>query len=114
MNKPKFIIKELKYPRHIFCKPLVVEGRTPDFVFYKYKIYKLQIFARWTDPEKGERVYLVVDENWSQICMLYFTFSVPVEIELIQYWREQKMDREICEYLISFILKSIRIQYQLH
>jgi hypothetical protein len=108
MKKPKFIIKELKYPRHIFCKPLLVDGRTPDYAFYKYKIYKLQIFARWTDPENGEWVYLVVDESGAEICLLYFTLSSPVEIEMIRYWRDITMDAEITNYLLKWLLIKLQ------
>lgn len=107
MTQPKFIIKELKYPRYIFCKPFVLRDKTPDFTFYKYRIYKLQIFARWTDPAKGELVYLVVDENENEICLLYFTVASPVEIDMIRFWRAGQMDKEIVIYLVNWFLAFI-------
>jgi len=102
-------IKELKQPRFIFCKPFNTALRIPCYTFYKYRIYKLEILARWTDPELIEQVYIATNHDGSENCIIYLTFNSPEEVQILRYFRDDCMDSEICGFMVmGFLKKGIR------
>lgn len=103
-----FFIQRVKYPRHIFVQSMKVSGLTPDFTFWKYRIFKLKIIARLTDPEKGEQVYLALNDDETEKCIVYITLDAPGLIEQVRYWRTENLDGEISWYLVKGVVNEVR------
>jgi hypothetical protein len=80
-------------------------GLTPDFTFWKYRVFKLKIIARLTDPEKGELVYLALNDDECEKCIIYITLDAPGRIEQVRYWQTPNLDEEICWYLVKEVSK---------
>jgi len=100
-----YIIKRDKFHRNIHFKSLDFKGKSPVFIFWKYRIFKLKLLTDEGDSIKGELLFLAMNEDESEKCIIYFILNNKEEIEEVRYWKSPNLDGEICKYLVKAFLK---------
>jgi hypothetical protein len=96
-----YTIKRMKFHRLVHFTKVKPDVENPVFTFLQFTVHPTVVYAKETEPENKETVYLAFNTERTQQVIIYVTQHRLSKRITVRYWRSGGLDSEFSWLLVQ-------------